>query len=306
MRYLNNVKKISEVLGKYKTNIDTLEALYNAEKVKIQEKAKAMKGQWTDEYIQKYLEENTPDRTFKTRIQDERATVEPSVLDYLERLQKSLDGYFNAPMKPDFANKIMTIKLSGLQLSDLEFKILQDSATSYMERRLLNELAEHRTKKESVVKLDENGQPHRKEAETSNPYLSLELPNIEETYNAFEEYTRAVKGLLYSYSGASASMAHLLDKKIPNYVSVSMDSYFRNHKEEEFIKVMEKANSILPESKIKRELTENDKKLIDTLVDSKYPSLAKDRVRDLAKVDADIGELLALDERYKGFLETEE
>ena len=84
-----------------------------------------------------------------------------------------------------------------------------------------------------------------------------------------------------------------------------MDSYFRNKKDEEFTKVMEKANSILPESKIKRELTEYDKRLLDTLVDSKYPSLAKDRVKALADADADIGSLLSLDERYKGFLEEE-
>ena len=66
---------------------------------------------------------------------------------------------------------------------------------------------------------------------------------------------------------------------------------------------MEKANSILPESKIKRELTENDKKLIDLLIDEKYPSLAKERAKELAEADTDIGELLALDERYKGIFE---
>ena len=53
----------------------------------------------------------------------------------------------------------------------------------------------------------------------------------------------------------------------------------------------------------KRELTENDKKFIDTLVDSKYPSLAKDRVKALAEADADIESLLLLDERYSKYLE---
>ena len=157
-------------------------------------------------------------------------------------------------------------------------------------------------KKGEVVELDNSGQPHRKETDICNPYY-LEVPNLEETYKEFENYKQSARGLLYSYSGQKAEMSHLLDNNTPNYISVSMDSYFRNRKEEEFTKVMEKANSILPESKIKRELTENDKKLIDLLVDSKYPTLAKDRVRTLAEADADIGELLALDERYKGFLE---
>lgn len=82
-----------------------------------------------------------------------------------------------------------------------------------------------------------------------------------------------------------------------------MDSYFRNHADEAFSKVMEKANSILPESKIKRELTENDRKFIDTLIDSKYPSLARDRVKALAEADTDIESLLLLDERYNKYLE---
>ena len=89
-----------------------------------------------------------PDINYKARLQGTRAAVEPIVLHYLEMLEKQLDKYFNAPINPDFANKIMSIKLSGLQLTDLEFKILQDSATSYMERRLLNQLAESRTKTE--------------------------------------------------------------------------------------------------------------------------------------------------------------
>lgn len=303
MRYSNYVKKISDALAKYKADVDTLEGLYKLEHKKVQAKAEEMKGKWTDEYIKQYIADNNPDADFKARLQGARASVEPVILDSLERLQKSLDGYFNAPVKPDFANKIMTIKLSGLQLSDLEFKILQDSATSYMERRLLNQLAESRTQKGEIVEVDNNGQPRRKEADINNPYLYLELPNIEDAYKAFDDYKRSARGLLYSYSGTNAEMSHLLDKETPNYISISMDSYFRNRKEEEFTKVMEKANSILPESKIKRELTENDKKLIDLLVDSKYPTLAKGRVRTLAEADADIGELLALDERYKGFLE---
>lgn len=302
MRYANYVKKISEALAKYKTDVDTLEGLYRTDKQKVQAKADEMKGKWTDEYINQYLAEHNPDKNYKARLQGARAAVEPIVLHYLEMLEKSLDRYFNAPIKPDFANKIMAIKLSGLQLTDLEFKILQDSATSYMECRLLNQLAESRTQKGEVVELDNSGQPHRKETDVNNPY-HLDVPNLEEIYKTFENYKQSARGLLYSYSGQKAEMSHLLDNNTPNYISVSMDNYFRNKKDEEFTKVMEKANSILPESKMKRELTENDKRLIDTLVDSKYPSLAKDRVIALAEADADIEGLLLLDERYSKYLE---
>lgn len=133
--------------------------------------------------------------------------------------------------------------------------------------------------------------------------MHLELPDIESTYKQFDDFKRTARTLLYQYSGTNAKMSHLLDKDVPNYLSVSADAFFRCGHEEEFTKAMEKANSILPESKIKRELTENDKKLIDLLIDENYPSLAQKRAKELAEADADIGELLALDERYKGVLE---
>lgn len=303
MKYQKNVKKISTALAKYKASIDELETLYKSECQKVKSEAEKMRGKWTDEYISKYISEHNPDATFKARLQGARAEAEPIILDSLDRLQKVLDGYFNAPIKPDFANKIMSIKLSGLQLSDLEFKILQDSATSYMERRLLNQLAESRTKRSTVVELDSNGTPHSKETDVNNPYLHFELPNIESVYKQFEDFKRTARTLLYQYSGTNAEMSHLLDKDVPNYVSVTADAFFRGGYEEEFTKTMEKANAILPESKIKRELTENDKKLIDLLIDEKYPSLAQSRAKELAEADTDIGELLALDERYKGIFE---
>lgn len=303
MKYSKYVKRISTALAKYKENVDALEGLYSAEHEKVRAEAQKMKGKWTDEYIGEYVLQHNPDANFKARLQVARAEAEPIILDSLDRLQKTLDGYFNAPIKPDFANKIMTIKLSGLQLSDLEFKILQDSATSYMERRLLNQLAESRTKKGTVVEIDNNGTPRSKETDIGNPYLYLELPDIEGTYKQFEDFKRTARTLLYQYSGTNAKMSHLLDRDVPNYLSVSADAFFRCGYEEEFTKTMEKANSILPESKIKRELTENDKKLIDLLIDEKYPSLAKERAKELAEADTDIGELLALDERYKGIFE---
>lgn len=303
MKYKSYVNKISEALAKYKADVDTLEGLYMADKEKLEAKVDSMKGKWTDEYIKQYRIDHSPDINSHARFHGARSRVEPTVLHYLEVLKNQLDKFFNAPVNPDFANKIMTIKLSGLQLSDTEFKVLQGSASSYMECRLLNQLAETRTKEGDVTEVGENGEIQHKKGTLKDPYMYLNLPNIEEVYKSFREYETTVKGLLYSYSGTKAKMAHLLDDPIPDYISVSMDSYFRSHSEEKFTKVLENATSILPESKVKRELTENDKKLIDTLIDCKYPSLCEERVKTLAEADASIGALLELDERYAKFLE---
>lgn len=84
---------------------------------------------------------------------------------------------------------------------------------------------------------------------------------------------------MYEYAGEYAKLAHLLDTETPEYVAINMDAYLKCEVDKEFKKVMEKANSILPESKIKRELTENDKRFIDTLIDPKYPNLEKEKVK---------------------------
>lgn len=304
MRYKTYVKKINDTLTKYKTDIDTLDSMYLADKKKLKATANEMKDKWTDNYIEQYCRDNNPDINYKARLQGTRAAVEPIVLHYLEMLEKQLDKYFNAPINPDFANKIMTIKLSGLQLTNLEFKILQDSATSYMERRLLNQLAESRTKTETKAVINkESGEAEYKTEQALNPYINLELPNIEDTYNAMKSYMTSAKSLLYQYAGTSGKMAHLLDVETPDYISVSMDSYIRNNAADEFLGAMDKANAILPESKVKRALTENDKKLIDTMIDPRYPSLAKDKVKALAEADSSIESLLLLDERYSKYLE---
>lgn len=303
MNYKKYVERINEILTKYKSDIDSLESMYISECQKVQSDAEKMKGQWTEEYIEKYIIEHKPDANTKEALQRARENAEPIVLDCLGRLQNALDKYFNAPISQNFTNKITAIKLSGMQLSDLEFKILQEDANSYMECRLLNQLAEGRIKKEEIIELDKDGIAHRKEIDVKNPYAKLQLPNIESTYKAFENYKSSVKGLLYSYSGVNAKMAHLLDNKMPLYISIASDGYFRNNAKHEFENVMEEANAVLPESKVKRTLTENDKKLIDVLIDSKYPSLYESRVKELAAADADIGELLALDSRYAEYLE---
>lgn len=306
MKYKNYTEKITRALKEYKEKIDIQEAMYVTETKKLQAKAEEMKGQWTDEYIKKYLNENNPHGKYKKQMQDTRAMYEPTILHYLELIKKQLDSYFNAPVKADFANKINAIKLSGLQLSDTEFQVLQQCATSYMERRLLNQLAESRVKTERKAVLNkQSGEPEYQTVQTADPYIRTELPDIDSTYRAYNDYKTAARGLLYDYAGHNAELSDMLENNIPNYVAINMDSYFRNGHEQEFAKVMDKANSILPESKIKRELTENDKRLIDTLIDPKYPSLAKSIVRGIAENSPELSELFLLDNRYKGFLEEE-
>lgn len=305
MRYKSYVQKISEALEIYRANIIVLEKQYLAEIERMAQEIKNMSGTYTEQYIEQHKKNQRFSTNYKAKMSEYRSKAEPVVVHNLEVIEKQINGFFNAPVRQEFANKINSIAITGLVLNDAEFKILKDSAATYMEMRLLNQLAQSRTKDGHGVEVDERGTPKYTEQKLSDPYLYLEVPDINTVLKAFQEYKQGAMFLLNNYSGENAELYSFLEKGTEQFIAVSADSYFRTKHPERFIKVMDKANAILPESKIKRELTEQDKKFIDTIIDPKYPSLARTAVREIAEHSPDIGELLRLDPRYRDFLEEE-
>lgn len=305
MKYKKYVSKITSELKSYRQKVDELEKQYKNTELKTTQEIEQMRGKYTEEYISEYKKGVDLISKFKPMINQARDQARPVVDFYLDLIEKEINGYFNAPVSTNFANKINAISLTGIKLSDTEFQILQDSANSYMERRLLNHLAESRTRSVENVTLDSNHNPVRGNMELGDPFQKIELPDIEKTYTAFDNFKRSINFLLNNYSGNDATLSECLDNT-PKHISITADSYFRNKSEETFVEVLEKANAILPESKIKKSLSENDIKLIDTLVDPKYPTLAKSTVENISKVSPELSELFALDERYKDYVCNEE
>lgn len=307
MTYKKYVSRITKELGEYKKAIDKLVQEYKTEQAKQKKEIEEMHGKYTEQYIEEYKQSLKAANSYASKMGELRAKTAPIVSHYLELIEKQLNNYFNAPIRTEFANRINSIAITGLALSDTEFKILQDSAVSYMERRLLNQLAESRKKEERRAELSrETGEVAWKEEAVSNPYIHVEVPNIEKMYDAFKEYKRNAEYLLNGYSGKDAELADCLENGLPAYMSITSDSYFRNECENKFLEVMNKANSILPESKIKRELTEQDKKLIDVLIDPRYPNLAKSTVAEISANSPELAELFLLDSRYANYVPTGE
>lgn len=305
MKFKKYVSKISSELKGYRQKVDELEKQYKNAELKTTQEIEQMRGKYTETYIAEYKKGINLTSKFKPMINQAREKSKPVVDFYLDLIEKEINGYFNAPVSTNFANKINAISLTGMKLSNVEFQILQDSASSYMERRLLNHLAENRTRSVENVTLDSNNNPVRGNMELADPYQRIELPDIEKTYDAFSNFKRSVNFLLNNYSGNDATLSECLDNT-PKHISITADSYFRNRSEETFVEILEKANAILPESKVKKSLSENDIKLIDTLVDPKYPTLAKSTVENISKVSPELSELFSLDERYKDYVVCEE
>lgn len=301
MRYENYVAKIKEALEKHKKEIDNLVVVYGVEMQNHKAEVEKMRGVYTKEYIEEYKKNWQPKSDYSNVMQksSERAVVETEL--YLGKIKNELDRYFDSPVRQDFVNKINAISLTGLSLRDREFELLVDSASNYMEMRMVQQLAENRTKQATVTKINEQGYTEQEEVAVKNPYR-FELPDIDYIYRSYDEFASNTRQLAKYYAGTRAELKGYLDSA-SEYAPLNADSFFRNNAVSKFSKVMEKANSCLPESKVKRTLTDNERKFIDTLVDREYPEFARERVRTLAEADRDIEELLRLDERYANFLD---
>lgn len=303
MKYFNYVKKISDTLSNHKATVDNLIKVNSVEIQKHEAELSKMQGIYTPEYIEEYKKNWKSSVNYADAIQksSERAVLEVEL--YLGKIKRELDKYFDSPIRQEFANKINAIALTGLSLRDSEFALLVDSASNYMEARLVQQLADSRTKKSTVTDINEQGYSEQRQVTVENPYY-VELPDIDYMYRMYNEYASATKTMARNYCGQRAELKDYISG-VSEYALLNADSYFRNDAASRFSKEMEKANSHLAESKVKTTLTESERKLIDTLIDSNYPSLAKQRVKALAEANSDIEDLLLLDDRYKGYLEEE-
>lgn len=305
MRYKKYVEAITKSLSEYKVQIDALEKRLAAEQEKFKEQLAGMVGKFTTEYIAEFKKNYKLPTDYKAEMEKQRSIALPVVVQNLEAIEKQLNAFFNAPVRQEFANKINSISTTGLALTDREFRILKESASSYLEIRLLNQLAETRSKQEKAVTVNsQTGMPESQNKEVANPYMGIEIPNIDVIYNAFDSYAMNARRFVKSYSGVEVGLKQFLDDTT-TALAATADSYFRNKAAERFSEVMSKAVSILPEYKKKSKLTESDMQLIDALIDPKYPTLAGDTVKIIAEHSPEIGGLLKLDPRYKDFLEEE-
>lgn len=311
MRFKKYIAQITEKLREHIGAVDSLEEIYKSEEQTIKDKAKEMEGTYLPKYIEEYKKQRPHITDYAGKLKEAIETNAPIVLHYIDLIKRELDSFFASPVRTEFANKITTIKLSGLELSNREFRLLQEQAQGYTELRLLNQLATTRTRKEDAVAIDGDGEPKRVKVQKEDPFFGIALPDIDEVYNAFEHYAMNARRVVTQYCGQNAKLLQFLDNKYSE-IAVSLPEamtanvYFKNGADAKFLEVMEKATASMPEAKVKRELTVNDKKVIDLLIDENYPSLAIAKAKQIAEAMPEIRELLLLDERYAKYIEAEE
>lgn len=297
MKYKKRVEQITKTLKEFMETIDDLEGKFLQEKKQHEQELSEMHGKYTEQYINEYTQNWKPKVDYADVMAQRRAEARLSINYSMDQLKKQIDNYFNSPVRAEFANRINAISLTGLSLSNREFQVLAENVSGYMECRLLNHLAMSRTKErtDTVIK---DKQPVFETREVSDAYLGVKLPDIDSVYEVFESYRNCTDLCLDNYTGANGGLFRFLGRKTP----IASNSYFRLDMPKQLSDILENANKLLPENRVKRELSPEEKALVNLLVNENYPILAKSRVKELAEADEDMAALLSRDDRYSQYL----
>ena len=325
MKYQKFMKKVMEQLTEYKGIVDTLATSYQLEVAKREEELTGTKGKYTDEYIKESRRDWKPSKDYSGEISRSREKHQKIALAYIDQIQRELDSYFQIPVDSGFAATVTAIKALGVTPNNREFDLLQGASGGYWGRRLLNELAISRTKTEQGAEL-ENREVKHTEKEAKMPYGGVELPDIEKVYDSLQNVKNAVNMAFSGYCGMNYELKDIvfpidkaleqtnaklsktygvqpqkpkLDNMAISRMAGSVKCFDESHRPYTvFSEMMGGLAATMPEPKRKTTLTDSDRKLIDTLINANYPSLAKDDAIRIAKADSRLGELLSLDERY--------
>jgi len=319
------MRKIMEQLTEYKGIVDSLSSSYLEERAKHEKELEGMRGKYTPEYIEESRRNWKPSKDYAGLIATAREKYQKNAIAYIDKIKAEMDGYFQIPVDSGFAATVTAVKSLGVTLNNREFEVLQSASGGYWGLRLLNELGVSRTKTELGAEL-ENGQTKRVEKEVSRPYTGVELPDIEAAYNSLQSVKNAVNMAFEGYCGEGYTLKDIVfppdryteetNARLASEYGIeppkpTMDTmqitkmanatgcFNENHiVYTEFSDMMSALMATVPKPKRKETLTDDDKKLIDTIIDSKYESLAKDQAVQIAKADEHLAEILRLDTRY--------
>lgn len=328
--YKKIMQKIFAELKMYKQEIDKFGADYQSERKKFDEEIEAAKGKYTESFIAESRANWKPRLDYAGLISMARETHSKNVTRCISQLEQQLNDYFKTPADANFCATLNSIKLLGVTPNNLEFKLLQETSGGYWGRRLLNELAVSRTKTEQRAEL-ENGEMTSVQKEKAIPYTNIELQNIEQAFDGLQNVKNAVNIAFSGYCGTSYELKDIVfpvdkaaeetsrklaevygtesQKQVLGVMEISKMTASINCLSEdyrsyvEFAKIMDSIDATIPKPPKKTELTEDDKSLIDSLIDFRYPNSAKEKAVEIAQKDERLKELLELDERYKDAIE---
>lgn len=284
MKHNQIISHLQTLLTDYKSAVDEL----TTDAVSRRANIESQKAIYSEEYFNSMLSRCDEITTSKLNLIREK--YEPLSEHYFNLLKREMNSFFKGKIDPEIVSKAQTIKAVGLNLSQKEFDILLESAKSYYDLRVLGQLAE-----DMKLKFDSG----------VNDFFS----DIDKAYTYYEQYKGAVSTALKYYAGENNELKECVPpdvngNKAELWLLGSASAFMDERASEKmYIDTMEKIYSVLPERKVKTELTDNDRRLVDSIIDVKYPSLAGEQVKNICAYSDDLAEIFALDERYSKYVE---
>lgn len=325
MKYQKFMRKIMEQLTAYKSKVDEMAVAYVAEKEKHEKQLESMRDKYTPEFLEESRKNWEPKVDYGKIIDLARETHEKIAMSYFDKIKSELDCYFQIPVNAGFASTVSAIKAVGVTLNNREFELLQGASGGYWGLRLLNELNVSRTKMEQGTEL-EGGLPRQVEKEAPKPYIGVELPDVEKAYESLQSVKNALDMAFSSYCGVGYALKDIVfplskvteetntklaetygvqaQKQVLDNVTISKMANAGNCFDENygpytiFSEIMGSLEATMLKPKEKESLTDDDKELIDMIINPDYPTLAQDEAIKIAKADEHLAEILRLDSRY--------
>ena len=316
MKYKNYLLAIDEAIKTYKGTVDAIGRDYVRQQGAVNAELEKIRDNLTEKGITEYLAQRMPKKELYARQIEPARERARTIIGYnFERLEGQLDYFFAEPPGSSFVEHITAICTSGLSnmLTNREFEKLKLDARNYSELRLLQALGAQRTRKQTSVVLTDpdTGNAERRETEVPNPF-HLDIPDPDKIYGDLRSFKTSANAVIRFYSGEGAELADVVDQQTPNgnpgdailYRGLST-AYFRKQDNplERITASFDQLDAVLPKRKLKTELTESDKRLINAIVPpdefAAHPYLYREQIRHMCAEDEGLMAIFSLDERYK-------
>lgn len=288
MNYKIAFDSIATKLDEYCKQVDSMCACYKAEKEGFEKNLEAMRGTYTDNYIEQTKKNWKPKLDYAAEMQQRRTQTETIILFHLKSVRNRMNRFYEGALNMEIANKLTTAKALGIKLTAREMEALQKQSKSYFDRKMVAAYAA------------ELGYPHR------------EVADLDVAARAYEAYEAAVKGCLNRYCGKDASLYDFIgdtsliaqgNKAVAQATCLSVANILKDDSttRKNIVGIMDELEEIDGNQRA-NELTKEETAFINAILPEedfkKYPGLTKARAVEIAKTNEDIAVLLAMDSRY--------
>ena len=301
------MRDVTMALQDYREEVNKLAERFSKEQQNAERIIEENRDKWTPQYQQEYRDKiDKSVESYSPRLNAERERASRKVTAAIKGIEDLIEQYFTEPASEAFVQSITAISAIGLALSDTEFAVLARRANSYIEKRLLNQLAQIRARTVDGVTLKDGVQVHTIN-EVSQPYNGIKLPDITGVYNELRNYEEAVNRFLSRYAGKNAELVDVTsesgrEEDINIALGLTADAFFRNNATGKLKDVLIRNT---PELFDTLPLDEEEREIIDSIVTPKaemYPHIIGATVREAASTSTLLKKLLLRDERYSNYL----